>query len=201
MSLNEIVSSLGTSALLKKLIKLSCRTVIAIIIVIISFSISFIVGLELIAFAVFMFLLSNVYYPKIKKTQEEIKKESDLYIKEVTQNISGIREIKALGIKENINNNIFNIIKSLFSKQKNINKTEAIYFGINNLVYLIIQFCILLSLGLEVLNGKIFLASFVLIERYIWRIDEVVESFSEFSVSYNKVLVSLKRIDEILNKM
>lgn len=36
-------------------------------------------------------------------------------------------------------------------------------------------------------------------EMYIWRIDEVVESISEFGVSYNKVTVSLKRIDEIIN--
>ena len=36
-------------------------------------------------------------------------------------------------------------------------------------------------------------------EMYIWRIDEVVESISEFGVSYNKVTVSLKRIDELIN--
>jgi len=38
-----------------------------------------------------------------------------------------------------------------------------------------------------------------MMEMYIWRIDEVVESISEFGVSYNKVTVSLKRIDEIIN--
>lgn len=36
-------------------------------------------------------------------------------------------------------------------------------------------------------------------EMYIWRIDEVVESISDFGVSYNKVTVSLKRIGEIIN--
>ena len=38
-----------------------------------------------------------------------------------------------------------------------------------------------------------------MLEMYIWRIDEVVESISEFGVSYNKVTVSLKRIGEIIN--
>ena len=38
-----------------------------------------------------------------------------------------------------------------------------------------------------------------MIEMYIWRIDEVVESISDFGVNYNKVSVSLKRIDEIVN--
>ena len=34
---------------------------------------------------------------------------------------------------------------------------------------------------------------------YIWRIDDVVESISDFGINYNKVSVSLKRIDEIVN--
>ena len=35
----------------------------------------------------------------------------------------------------------------------------------------------------------------MVIESYIWRIDDVVESLSDFGVSFNKVTVSLKRID------
>ena len=40
---------------------------------------------------------------------------------------------------------------------------------------------------------------FIVLETYIWRIDEVVESISDFGVNYNKVTVSLKRISEIVN--
>ena len=185
--------------LLQKLIKLTCRLVIALIIVVISFTVSLYVGLELILLCVVMFVLSNIYYPKIKKTQEEIKKESDNYIKIATQNISGIREIKALGIKDNINRNIFEIIENLFGKQRKIGVTETMYYAFNNLCYFVIQFGILVTLGVQVFNETISLAAFILIERYIWRIDEVVETLSEFGVSYNKVTVSLKRIDEILN--
>ena len=185
--------------LLQKLIKLTCRLVIALIIVVISFTVSIYVGLELIVLCIVMFVLSNIYYPRIKKTQEEIKKESDQYIKIATQNISGIREIKALGIKDNINRNIFDIIETLFGKQKKIGVTETMYYAFNNLCYFLIQFGILVTLGVQVFNGSISLAAFILIERYIWRIDEVVETLSEFGVSYNKVTVSLKRIDEILN--
>ena len=185
--------------LLQKLIKLTCRLVIALIIVVISFTVSIYVGLELIVLCIVMFVLSNIYYPRIKKTQEEIKKESDQYIKIATQNISGIREIKALGIKDNINRNIFDIIETLFGKQRKIGVTETMYYAFNNLCYFLIQFGILVTLGVQVFNGSISLAAFILIERYIWRIDEVVETLSEFGVSYNKVTVSLKRIDEILN--
>ena len=146
-----------------------------------------------------MFILSNVYYPKLKKIHEDIKKDSDEYIKVATQNISGIREIKALGIKDNINRRIYVNIENLFSKQKKVGVNESVYYALNNLCYFVIQFFILLTLGLQVFDGTILLASFVLIEKYIWRIDDVVESLSEFGVSFNKVTVSLKRIDEILN--
>ena len=185
--------------LLQKLIKLTCRLVIAIIIVFLSFSVSIYVGLELVLLCIVMGVLSNIYYPKIKKTQEEIKKDSDNYIKVATQNISGIREIKALGIKANINNRMFDNIRNLFGKQKRIGVTEQVYYALNNFCYFVIQFAILLTLGFQVLGGSVALASFILIERYIWRIDDVVESLSEFGVSYNKVMVSLHRIDEILN--
>ncbi len=40
---------------------------------------------------------------------------------------------------------------------------------------------------------------FTMIESYIWRVDEVVESISDFGVNFNKVAVSLKRIDELVN--
>ena len=185
--------------LLNKLIKLSCRLIIAIIIVAVSFSVSLFVGLELLVLVIVMFVLSNIYYPKIKKVQEEVKKESDNYIKVATQNITGIREIKALGIKENINRRVYINIENLFSKQKKIGVDETVYYALNNLCYFVIQFVILLTLGIQVFDGKILLASFVLIDKYIWRIDDVVESLSEFGVCFNKVTVSLKRIDEILN--
>jgi len=185
--------------LLNKLIKLSCRLIIAIIIVVISFTVSIWVGLELLLLVVVMFVLSNVYYPRLKKIHEEIKKEADNYIKVATQNITGIREIKALGIKENINRRIYVNIENLFGKQRKIGVNETYYYALNNLCYFIIQFAILLTLGIQVFEGSILLASFVLIEKYIWRIDDVVESLSEFGVCYNKVTVSLKRIDEILN--
>ena len=185
--------------LLQKLIKLTCRLIIAIIIVFLSFSVSIYVGLELMLLCVVMFVLSNIYYPKIKKTQEDIKKDSDNYIKVATQNISGIREIKALGIKDIINNRMFDNIRTLFGKQKRIGVTEHVYYALNNFCYFTIQFFILLTLGFQVFGGSVTLAAFILIERYIWRIDDVVESLSEFGVSYNKVIVSLKRIDEILN--
>ena len=185
--------------LLQRLICLTLRLIVAIVIVVISFTLSIYAGLELLLLCVVMFIFSNIYYPKLKNTHKQIKEESDNVVKIATQNITGIREIKALGIKDNINKNMFGHIGSLFLKQKQVGKDEAVYHTINNLSYFVIQFLILFTLGKQYFDGVITFTAFAVIEKYIWRIDDVVESLSEFGVNWNKVSVSMKRIAEILN--
>ncbi len=185
--------------LLAKLIKMVCRALVVIAVLIISFKVSLILGLEVIIFAFIMGFISYKFFPKIKKTQEKIKKESDEYVKTATENLTGIREIKALGIKKNIENRIYNNIDNLFTNQRKIKLYEIIYYNLNNLTYFTLQFIILFTCGVLFIEGKMSYATFIIIESYLWRIDEVVESISDFGVNYNKIKVSLKRIDEIIN--
>ena len=185
--------------LLQKLIRLVCKALVVVFVLIVSFKISLLLGCEILIFGFIMGFISFKFFPKIKKTQESIKKESDNYVKVATENITGIREIKSLGIKKNIENNIFNILDNLFSHNKKIKKYEVIYYSLNNLTYFILQFIILFTAGYYTVTGKIAYSLFIVLETYIWRIDEVVESISDFGVNYNKVTVSLKRISEIIN--
>lgn len=185
--------------LLQQLIKLLCKSLVIILVLILAFKISLLLGFEILLFAFIMGFISYKFFPKIKKTQEKIKKESDNYVKVATENITGIREIKSLGIKKNIENNIFNILNNLFKHQKDIKNYEVIYYSLNNLVYFILQFLILFTAGYYMIHGHIAYSVFVMLSNYIWRIDEVVESISDFGVNYNKVTVSLKRIGEIVN--
>ncbi len=187
--------------LLAKLIKLLCKALVVVFVLIISFNISIILGIEIIMFGLIMGFISYKFFPKIKKVQEEIKKESDDYVKTATENITGIREIKSLGIKQIIEKDIFKKIDSLYYNTNKIKKSEYLYYCLNNLAYFILQFIILFTCGYLFIDGKIEYSVFVMIEMYIWRIDEVVESISDFGVSYNKVTVSLKRIGEILENI
>ena len=185
--------------LLQKLIRLVCKALVVVVVLIVSFKISLLLGCEILIFGFIMGFISFKFFPKIKKTQESIKKESDNYVKVATENITGIREIKSLGIKKNIENNIFNILDNLFSHNKKIKKYEVIYYSLNNLTYFILQFIILFTAGYYTVTGKIAYSLFIVLENYIWRIDEVVESISDFGVNYNNVTVSFKRISEIVN--
>jgi len=185
--------------LMHKLMKLLCKSLIVIFIVLIAFKTSLILGLEILIFAFIMGIISYKYFPKIKDAQESIKKESDNYLKVATENITGIREIKSLGIKNNIEKNVFNILDTMFLHTKKVRNYEINYFTFNNITYFLLQFIILFTAGYYVVQGKIAYSLFIVFETYIWKIDEVVESISDFGINYNKVIVSLKRIGEILN--
>lgn len=185
--------------LLSKLIKMFCRASVVVVLIVYSFSISLLLGAEIVVFGIIMGFISSKFFPKIKKTQEKVKEESDKYVKTATENITGIREIKSLGIKKNIEKIIFKNIDNMLNNSNKINIYEMIYYNTNNLVYFILQFIILFTTGYFFINGQIEYSIFIMIESYIWRVDDVVESISDFGVNYNKIAVSLKRIDEIIN--
>ena len=186
-------------SLLSQLIKLACKSLAVIAVLILSFKISWILGAEILFFGLVMGFISTYFFPKIKKTQESIKEESDEYVKKATENITGIREIKALGIKNIIECDIKEVLDNLFKHEKDIRSYEVIYYALNNLAYFLLVLLIYITAGKFLLEGNITYALFTMIDSYLWRIDEVVESISDFGVSFNKVAVSLKRIDEIVN--
>ena len=185
--------------LLKSLIRLICKSTVVLLVLGLCFYISGILGLEVLIFGFIMGYISYKFFPKIKEIQKAIKEDSDEYVKRATENITGIREIKALGIKKTINKIMFSKIDSLFDKSVKIKKYEIVYYNLSSLVYFILQLIIFLSCGYLVCTGKIPYSMFIVIEAYIWRIDEVVESISDFGIDYNKVTVSLNRIDELIN--
>ena len=185
--------------LLNQLVKMILKIIMALIIVIVSFKISIFIGIEITIFALIMGIISSKYFPVIKSTQKEIKKESDKLIKRATENLTGIREIKALGIKNNMINLINNDIDNYCNKSLKINRYESVYNGLNNIVYYVLQFIILLTCGYLFIKGHIVYSVLMMVHTYIWRIDEVAETLSSFGVNYNKVKVSLSRIDEVVN--
>lgn len=185
--------------LLNQLVKMILKIIMALIIVVVSFKISIFIGIEITIFAIIMGIISSKYFPVIKSTQKEIKKESDKLIKRATENLTGIREIKALGIKNNMINLINNDIDNYCNKSLKINRYESVYNGLNNIVYYVLQFIILLTCGYLFIKGHIVYSVLMMVHTYIWRIDEVAETLSSFGVNYNKVKVSLSRIDEVVN--
>lgn len=185
--------------LLSKMVRLICRALVVLVVFVICFRVSFLLGMEILLLVVIMGFISWKFFPKIKKSNEQIKKQSDKYVKDATENITGIREIKALGIKKNIEQRVFRVLDEMYLSQSNAARYERWYWAFNNVAYYLLQFVIFFTSGKYYIDGIITLGVFMMLESYIWRIDEVVESISDFGVNFNKVSVSLKRIDEIVH--
>lgn len=185
--------------LLNKLIRLLCRAVVVIILVFFSFYISWVLGLEILIMSLMMGFISYKFLPKIKKNNETIKKESDKYVKEATENISGIREIKALGIKRNVEKKLNSILDVYYQNVTDLGRKETWYYALNNLLYFVFQLIIFLTAGYFYTKKILSLSLFMTLETYIWQINQVVESLSDFGVSFNKATVSLERMNEILS--
>ena len=186
-------------SILKQIVNLTTRLITALVVYIYSFTVSIYIGLEFTAMGILMYLLANVFYPKIKKTQDEISKQGDRLHKDATEDFSGIREIKALGIKNSVISKTTENVNNLTKNQKKINRTEVTYYAINNTIYFVMEFIIYLNVGILVFMNQSTLAMFLIIQTLVWRFDSVIESFSNFGTNYNKIVISLKRIDEILN--
>ena len=67
--------------LLSKLITMISRSLVVFVVIFITFKTSLVLGIEIVIFAFIMGFISYKYLPKIKKTQEKIKKKSDKYVK------------------------------------------------------------------------------------------------------------------------
>ena len=185
-------------SLLDKLVHLVSRSISGIIALVFAFSLSIVLGIEVLIFAFIMGIYAYKVFPKIKKIQKEIKEESDNYVKAATENLTGIREIKSLGIKKETEKKLFASIDTIYDRTKKSNIFEMNYYSINNSLYYIMQTIIFITCGYFVMQGNIAYAMFITLNTYLWRIDYVVENIGQFGINYNKVVVSLNRMCDIL---
>ena len=88
----------------------------SLVVIIYIFLNSWIVGLEIVIFVLLLFLIIRKYNPILKQAHKERKEKQDNFTSLVTESIRGIREIKTLGIKNSLLNDMTDIIKSIFLK-------------------------------------------------------------------------------------
>ena len=142
MGVGELINRLYTDPervmdLIAKLIRLICRAFVVVIVFVVALKVSIILALEILIFGFVMGYISYKFFPRIKEKQEKIKKQADEYVKVATEDITGIREIKSLGIKKNVFNIIDNKINTLFYHSEKIRNYEVYYYSLNNLTYFV----------------------------------------------------------------
>ena len=77
---------------------------------------SWIIGIEILIFIIMLLLILKKYNPLLKEAHKERKKGQDEFTSLVTESIRGVREIKTLGIKNNLFSDMRDIIKLIYSK-------------------------------------------------------------------------------------
>lgn len=163
---------------------------------------SWIVALEIVLYFGIFYLFSKKFLPLIKSSQKEIAEEKDKTVAEVNETIRGIREIRALGVRTTINENVKKIINIMFLKTKKQMVDEENYYARtyslgNGLEALVFITCIIL-----IALGKSDIGFFMSMTYYIYRFTFLVEWVMNLSSSYQKMKVSVNRVDEILgNKL
>ncbi len=160
---------------------------------------SYIIGIEIIIFIFILYFIVKYFNPKIEKINDEMKKSNDNYTSIVTESISGIREIKTLGIKKNLFIEIKKITYELFSKKKKDNLINTKYSIIINLFRITFEVFIFVNCAILLYYNKITLTFFIAMTYYIYRYTWIIENFQALSKNYQKTKVAIKRLNEILS--
>ena len=101
--MNRITSDADTlSFAFGRLLNMISSLVASIIVIVYVFINSWIIGLEIVGIVSILFLILKKYNPLLKDIHKERRKEQDKFTSLTTESIRGIREIKTLGIKNNL---------------------------------------------------------------------------------------------------
>lgn len=160
---------------------------------------SWIVFLEILIYLVIFYLYTKKYMPILKDNQKKIKEDVDKTTSTVNETIRGVREIRALGIREKINKSLKKDITFLFKKRNEvIDFTESYYTIIRNM-NIILEVGVYITCVILILYGKSSITFAMSMTWYIYRFIYLFESFTNLSTSFQTLTVSAERILEILD--
>ena len=193
---NDTETIIGT---FQMIIEMISRLVSAIIILVYIFMNSYLVGLEIVVFIILYSLIVRHYTKKLKNIKEETKKTHDKFSSLTTESVRGIREIKTLGIINNLGNKMKNITDKLI-KASIKEKEESTKYDIVSIVMVsILEVGSFITIAILTGMGKCSITFFVAMTYYIYRYTWIVEATKSFSKEAVNMLVAFNRIADIIN--
>ena len=197
--INRITSDADTlSFAFGRLLSMFTSLVASLIIMVYIFINSWIVGIEILTLIIILLFVIKIYNPKIKKIHKERREGQDQFASLTAESIRGIREIKTLGIKNNLITDMRNIIKGIQEKSEDEINLQMQFNIITRFIKSLIEIgtfiiCIFL-LYYEQISLTFFIAMTYYVYRYMW----LIENLNDFMQTYQKTIVSLGRVNEIL---
>ena len=197
--INRITSDADTlSFSFARLLNMISSLVASLIVIVYVFVNSWIIGLEIIFIVSILFLILKKYNPLLKDIHKERRKEQDKFTSLTTESIRGIREIKTLGIKNNLISDMTSIIKDIYNKSsKEIDIQKS--FNIKTRLLKSILECSVFATCVILLYYKmISLTFFIAMTYYVYRFTWLIENINDLTQTYQKVSVSISRVNDIL---
>lgn len=174
----------------------------SVIILVYIFFNSWIIGTQIIFFVLLLFLVIKKYNPIMKKIHKERKEQQDKFTSLVNESVRGIREIKTLGIKNSLIDDTIVIIKNIFNKSAKEIDVQTKFNIYTRLIKVVLEVGVFVTCVILMYYGKVSLTFFVAMTYYIYRYTWLIESINDLTQTYQRVIVSIERVNEILeNKL
>ncbi|MBQ9833758.1 MAG: ABC transporter ATP-binding protein [Bacilli bacterium] len=203
MSSGEIINRITNDAdsisfAFGRLLNMFSSLVAAIIIIVYVFINSWIIGLEIIVLLTLLFLVIKVYSPKMKNVHKERKVEQDKFTSLSTESIRGIREIKTLGIKSSLIKDITEVIKLIYKKSEKEINIQKVFNIITRFLKTVLEVGVFVTCVILLYYEMITLTFFIAMTYYVYRYMWLIENLNDLTQTYQKVVVAISRVNEIL---
>ena len=174
----------------------------SIVIIVYVFYNSWIIGVEIVLFLSILLLILKKYNPLMKEVHKERKEEQDKFTSLVTESIRGIREIKTLGIKYSLIDNMTNIIKDIYKKSVKEIDIQKRFNILTRTLKSFLEVGVFITCIILIYYKQINLTFFIAMTYYVYRYMWLIENINDLSQTYQKLIVSITRVNEILeNKL
>ena len=178
--INRITNDADTlSFTFGRILKMVSSLIASSIVLIYIFINSYIIGLEIILIMLILFLILKKYNPLLKNIHKERKGKQDEFTSLTNESIRGIREIKTLGVKNNLITNMIELIKDIYKKSEEEIDMQK-------------------SFNIKTSFLKISLTFFIAMTYYIYRYTWLLEDINDLTQNYQKLSVSISRVNDIL---
>lgn len=197
--INRITNDADTlSFTFGRLLNMISSLVATLIIIVYIFINSWIVGLEIIVIVFILFLILKKYNPLLKNIHKERREEQDKFTSLTTESIRGIREIKTLGVKNNLINNMIELIKDIYKKSEQEIDIQKSFNIKTNFIKSILECGVFATCVILLYYNKINLTFFIAMTYYVYRYTWLIENINDLTQTYQKVSVSISRVNDIL---
>ena len=160
---------------------------------------SYIVALEIVVFLIVIALITKHFSPKMKAIYDDLKVGKDKFSAISTESIRGIREIKTLGIKSNLLDGVKLLRKNVYEKEIKDIKIHRKYTLLMWFIRSLFETTIFVTCLIGVYYKAMSLGFFTAMTWYVYRYTWLVQNLSETNRMYQRMLVSLRRINEIID--